>query len=454
MARMRVDCEPRISAELVIGGRGEHSVLLGNIIDSGRSHSVRFDSDCNFVVLEVGKRGSGKSFGMGAALEAFATRDLSCSIANHGTSRRGVVLLDPLDVHWTAIYPVTNAGAPEMAEQYRLLQRWPQIAVDPINVTVFMPAGRLRSGDPFQFQEYFIPVTDLTPDDFALLYGANLVTDPPGMLIGELYDKVTRLGYDVQGARIEAKSTFSLQDLIDCIDDSDLQANYQPGTLRAVRQRLISWQRDRLFQCTTGTSITELVRPGHLSILCLNRLSEDMRAVLTAVVVRKIKAERTVASQRERRRAFDPSAPPPDGTELPRTILAIDEAQMLLPASGGGHARGAVESYILEGRNFGLSIWLATQRPKGAISERAKSQLDTLIIHRLSTSEDLSAISALLQSAQPSSIKVNDRRVELEDLIRHLEVGTALISTGTNGADRAFIAELRPRVVAHGGKAF
>jgi hypothetical protein len=274
------------------------------------------------------------------------------------------------------------------------------------------------------------------------------------MLIGELYDKVTRLGFEVEGARTEPKGTFSLQDLIDCIDDDDLQANYQPQTLRAVRQRLIAWQRDPLFQCASGTPVTELVRPGHLSILCLNRLSEDMRAVLTAVVVRKIKAERTLASQRERRRAFDRSAPPADPSELPRTILAIDEAQMLLPASGGGHARSAVESYVLEGRNFGLSIWLATQRPKGAISEHAKSQLDTLIIHRLSTNEDLQAISGLLQSAQPSSIKVNDRRVDVEDLVRHLEVGTALISTGTNGAERAFVAELRPRVVAHGGKAF
>jgi hypothetical protein len=78
----------------------------------------------------------------------------------------------------------------------------------------------------------------------------------------------------------------------------------------------------------------------------------------------------------------------------------------------------------------------------------------TLIVHKLSTSEDIDAISGLLQSRLPSSVKVNDQRVEIEDLIRHLNVGTALISSADSDAERAFVAELRPRVVAHGGKAF
>lgn len=419
---------------------------------------VRFDADENFVVLEVGKRGSGKSFGLGSALESFATVTTQNSIARHGDSRRGVLLLDPLDIHWTAIYPLRPGATGPIKEQYDRFVQWGNgsnnLEVEPVAIDVFMPAGRRTQDDPPVFRDYYLPVSDLSPEDLALIYGANLVSDPAGMLIGELHDKVTRLGYVVAGASVLPLDDFGLQDLLDCLQDDDVVVNYSAQTIRAVKQRLLSWQRDPLFQQPTGTPIPELVRPGRLSILCMNRLSDDMRSVVTAVLVRKLKKERTESSQAERRRAFDPEFAVPVGTYVPRTILAIDEAQLILPASGGGHARSAVESYVLEGRNFGLSIWLATQRPKGAISERAVSQLDTLIVHRLSTGEDVSAVMQLLQSKEPGTIKVNNRPAELPDLVRALDVGMALISADKSSAGRAFVAELRPRVVAHGGRAF
>lgn len=455
---VRIDCQPNISGEVRLGGRCGNSILLGRTVDGGRPQQVRFDADDNFVVLEVGKRGSGKSFGLGSALESFATATDANTIASHGANRRGVLLLDPLDIHWTAIYPLRAGATGPMKEQYDRFAQWSngatQIEVEPVSIDVFMPAGKRTADDPQVFQDYYLPVADLTPEDLALVYGANLVSDPAGMLIGELYDKVTRLGYAVNGRPVLPVTAFGLQELLDCIQDDDIQVNYAPQTQRAVRQRFLSWQRDPLFQQNTGTPISDLVKPGRLSILCLNRLSDDMRSVVTAVVVRKLKQERSQSSQIERRQAFDPNAPASTAAIVPRTILAIDEAQMILPAAGGGQARNAVESFVLEGRNFGLSMWLATQRPRGAISERAVSQLDTLIVHRLTTGDDLAAVSQLMQSREPATIKVNDRPAELTELIRSLDVGMAVISADKSTAGRAFVAEIRPRVVAHGGRAF
>jgi hypothetical protein len=453
MATVRFSCAPEITSRVRIGGPGAHQVLIGRLRDSGRNnHPVHFDADNNFVVLEVGKRGSGKSFGMGAALEAFATVEDTCSLATHGPERRGVLLLDPLDIHWTAIYPVQDGISRHMKEQYKLLARWPEISVDPIRVNVYMPAGRGQPEDPSAFIPFQLPVTDLTPEDWGMLYGANIVSDPAGMLLWELYEKVTRLGYEVGDRHITPKSMYGLIDLITCLDDNEIQGSYSGQTVRAVRQRLRTWHGDPLFQSDAGTSVTDLVKAGELSILCLNRLSEDMRSVITGVLVRKIKAARTRSSQRERRQAYDSSAEAAAAPVMPRTILAIDEAQMILPASGGGPARAAIESYILEGRNFGLSIWLATQIPRGAISPKAIKQLDSLIIHRLSNADDINAVQDLVQSGLPQKIKVNDREVDLPELIRSLEVGTAFVSS--DSVERAFVMDVRPRVVAHGGKAF
>lgn len=453
MATVRFNCAPEITSRVRIGGPGTHQVLIGKVRDSGRnSHPVHFDADNNFVVLEVGKRGSGKSFGMGAALEAFATASDECSLATHGPERRGVLLLDPLDIHWTAIYPVQDGVSRHMKEQFKLLSRWPEVAIDPIRVNVYMPAGREQPEDPKAFIPFQLPVTELTPEDWGVLYGANIVSDPAGMLIWELYEKVTRLGYLKQGNRIPPKDNYGLIDLIACLDDDDIQANYSGQTIRAVGQRLRTWHGDPLFQSDVGTSVTELVRAGELSILCLNRLSEDMRSVVTGVLVRKIKAARTRSSQRERRQAYDPSPTVDAVSSMPRTILAIDEAQMILPASGSNPARVAIDSYILEGRNFGLSIWLATQIPRGAVSPKAIKQLDSLIVHRLSNADDINAVKDIVQSGLPQKIKVNDREVDLTELIRSLEVGTAFVSS--DSVERAFVMDVRPRVVAHGGKAF
>jgi len=455
---VRIDCQPNISGGVRLGGSCTNSILVGRTVDGGRPQPVRFDADDNFVVLEVGKRGSGKSFGLGSALESFATTTKSNTIATHGDNRRGVLLLDPLDIHWTAIYPLRPDASGPMKEQYDRLLQWSNgttpLNVEPVLVDVFMPAGRRTPDDPQPFLDYYLPVSDLTPEDLALVYGANLVSDPAGMLIGEMYDKVTRLGYTVKGQPVLPVSIFGLQELLDSLEDDDIQQNYAPQTQRAVRQRFLAWQRDPLFQQSTGTQISDLVKPGRLSILCLNRLSDDMRSVVTAVVVRKLKKERSQSSQRERRQAFDPASPISSGPVVPRTILAIDEAQMILPASGASPARSAVESYVLEGRNFGLSMWLATQRPRGAISERAISQLDTLIVHRLSTGDDLAAVCQLMQSKEPSTIKVNDKPADISELIRSLDVGMAVISADKSTAGRLFVADMRPRVVAHGGRAF
>lgn len=149
---------------------------------------------------------------------------------------------------------------------------------------------------------------------------------------------------------------------------------------------------------------------------------------------------------------FDGSLSSDALAERPRTILAIDEAQMIIPASGGGPARKAIDSYILEGRNFGLSIWMATQIPRGAASPKAVKQVDSLIVHRLSNADDISAVKDLMQSGLPQKIKVNDQEVDLPELIRSLEIGTAFVSSDT--VQRAFVMDVRPRVVAHGGKAF
>jgi hypothetical protein len=457
------DIEPRVPGKVHLGSSKRESVIMaGRMAEKGNDEPIIFDGSDNFVVLEVGKRGSGKSYGMGSLLEGFATGEAS-KISSH-RERRAVVLLDPLDIHWTALTPLHADGPDGLRKQHEVLRRWSDLHPEAINVRVFIPAGHKWDIDPPEFKEFRLPVNSLDAGDWGLLIRADLIAEPRGRLVDEAYRKVTELGWawDAPGATRAPRTDYTIQDMIDCIEhDPDIQGFYASETCRSVVQPLRSLARMPLFGSSTGTPLIELAAMGVLSILCLARLTEDLRTVLTTVLVRKLKADRMYASQIRRRLALKNETPETVArlTEelkhhVPRTVLAIDEAQILMPARVGTTARQALDSFVLEGRNFGLSLWLATQRPKGAISDAAASQIDTFIVHRLSVAEDINAVVGLLQNARPDKMRLSSRELDLADLIRSLDVGQAIFSSATSDAQRFVIGNVRPRNVAHGGEAF
>lgn len=461
---MRIfDIQERVAGSVTIGSsKGDAVILAGRMAERGNREPIYFDGSENFVVLDVGKRGSGKSYGMGAILEGFAT-DTSSAVARHG-ERRAVILLDPLDVHWPALIPLALEGPAALRKQYGLLERWGGMKVEPVDIRVFVPAGHEWPIDHPGFREYRMPVSEMTAADWALLLQTDLVTEPRGRVIDDAYRKVTESGWQASpnGPVRQPNAQYGVGDLVECIErDHEIQDLYHAETRRSVNQALRSFQRMPLFGATTGTPMTEMALAGVLSILCLGRLADDLRTVVATVFVRKLKADRMYASQIRRRLALSPedeSSAKRLEEELtrhvPRTILAIDEAQILMPARISSMARQALDSYVLEGRNFGLSLWLATQRPKGAISDAAISQIDTFIIHRLSVAEDIRAVCGMLQSREPEKIRLEGRDLDVAGLIRSLDVGQAVFSSATSTAPRLVVGEIRPRLVAHGGEAF
>lgn len=454
------DIDPRVAGEVRIGStRGENVIWAGAMAEQTNSDRIVFDGSDNFVVFEVGKRGSGKSYGMGSILEGFATN--SGSRIGHHTSPRAVLLLDPLDIHWTAIEALSDAGPEGMKKQRATLDGWKGLEPEPINVRVFMPAGYGWDIDHPGFVRYQLPVNALDAADWAYLLDCDLMTEPRGRLIDEVYRKVTELGWSTGKRNVLPKASYSINDLIQCAEeDKDVTEFYHRETIRSIVQPLRSFERMPLFD-TVGTALTELCREGTLSILCLGRLPSSIRTVLTTVVIRKLRADRMYASQLRRRLALRQDAADVRASleaelkhHAPRTVLAIDEAQVILPQRENSTARKEIEAYVLEGRNYGLSLWMATQRPKGAVSPAAASQIDTFIVHRLSVQEDIDAVCGLLQSATPAKIRLNGRVLDLVDLIRSLDTGQALFSSAVSNASRLVVGTIRPRVVAHGGDSF
>jgi len=465
--------EPQFPASRVTVGTegGQTEVYIGQVAEFGPPRRVHFDASKEFVSLIIGKRGSGKSYCLGSLLEGLSTVKSESSISRIVT-RRGILLLDPMGNFWTSLFPVSPDGPPRVREQWQTFEGWGLVPED-VNVVVWIPAGFKRDTDHPAIREFHVDVAELDAADWADILNTNLMREPQGILLAETIDAIREEGWtDTAGRRRAPRTNYSLDDIIEYLEArrADIAAGHLADhamqTCRALLRDFRGFGRLPLF-AQGATPLTDIIREGQLSILMLPaRIGHDLRRVLTRLLIRRIMREREEASQIRNR--LDLQAQLPDqerhsleerlGQLIPRTVLAIDEAQELV-GEEGHEARRALEDFCLLGRNYGLSMVLATQRPSiGAISAKVRAQVDTTIVHRLMTQEDIDTTWRDMQSVWPTTVKLRDRDLDYGSLIRSLDVGQAVVSSShirlerEGGAARSFIMNVRPRIRVHGGE--
>jgi uncharacterized protein len=464
--QFRID--PKLEpGEVVVGTDGSGTRLLVGAAAEPGAQRVWFNASKEFVALVIGKRGSGKSHTLGALIESLATTSPRTSISSV-ENQRAVLLIDPMGNFWPTAIAVSQDGPPKVRRQWEALRDF-GCEVVPISSEIWLPAGFEQTTDAPGIRAFALQVSDLDAQDWADLLKTNLVRDPQGIALSDAYDRVTQVGWTDQRNRFHAPAAnYSLRDLIDCLTHmrENAASDHAPQTLRALIRTLEGFARMPLFS-GQGTSLRDLLVEGRVSVLMLPlRVGHDLRRVLTRVLIRRILRERELASQIRQRLDIERlnvtlHTQLTDALQqrIPKTVLAIDEAQELL-GDEGGEARQALEDFCLLGRNYGLSLVLATQRPTtGAISPKVRSQVDTCFVHRLLTQDDIDNTYKNLLSAFPREVRAGDRSLQYADLVRSLEVGQAIVTSSsmTNGTgisvpSRLVVVNVRPRVTVHGGE--
>jgi DNA helicase HerA-like ATPase len=464
MARQYI-VDPPIQGDVTVGTEGDDTrVYIGQLAETGPLRRVQFAASQEFVTLIIGKRGSGKSHTLGVLLEGLATRDAETSIGKH-RKRRAALLLDPMGNFWTTVHKVRPDGPEKVRKQFASLDGW-NCKPEDVDVDVWIPAGFRTPNDPPTLKEFRVPVPALDAADIADLIGVNLVREPQGAALAEAYEAVTVTGWTSSSGQVAPKPGYAFADLIAYLDhlrDSQNGGDHQVATLRALIRSLKALERQQVFT-GAGTSLTELLRAGHLSILMLPlRVGADLRRVISRFLIRRILREREEASQIRQRLDVEQLDQDTRGrlehelqNRIPRSIVALDEAQELL-GEEGAEAREALENFCLLGRNYGLSLMLATQRPTAsAISPKVRSQVDLYFIHRLLTQDDIDVTWKNLLAIYPAEVRDRDRTVQFPELVRSLDRGCAIISAShARGAEpiaRIVIARIRPRITVHGGE--
>lgn len=444
--------------QVVVGGAGDASqawVFLGRLAETGQLTDVRLDAWHPHVIAIFGKRGSGKSYTLGSMLEGLCTQRGESSISLIGRDR-AILLFDTLGIfQWTDI-SLADAAQGGVIEEQRALWRGWDLQPEALDVQVWIPRGTRLGTTPSSHREFSVRTSDFSAADWGYLLNLDIYQDRMGQLLNDAYLKVTAEGWTAEGMPKAAKTAYSLDDLIRCVRlDSEIQSSYQAETRRAVLQQLTTYRRNALFQ-DEGTPLTDLLTGGRMSVLVMNRMSEPLRLVVVGALIRRILDARMEASEVEKHLAIhgDLSSEERSRIEagvaerIPRTWVALDEAQNVLPADRRSAAGDMLVRFVREGRNYGLSFAVATQQPT-ALDTRFLSQVDTLIAQKLTVQGDIDYVRRNLKSSLPQEVRHANRVLALDDLLRTLDVGQALVSN--TETERALIVDVRPRVSVHGG---
>ena len=428
---------------------------LGRLCEQGSRPNILLGFGKEGVTGIFGQRGSGKSYTLGTVIEALAADDPAANIGC-GSADRAVLIFDTLNIYQYAAVPVSHI--PDQSLRKMFSSRLSSFGIKETGVTIrtLFPKGRQQGFYTGRYKSFALDTSLIEPEDYAHIFEIDLFRDPTGHLLLAAFDAIKNSGYLYNSTQRPGNSNAGLVQLIEYLsDEQNTSGSFEQGTIRALRSRLESLGRDELFS-SAPTPVSTIVKGGEVTILLLGHLPPSMRSLVGALLVRQLFSLRSSASEAAKTLRLDSTLSQNERNEAkriianspPRTLLCVDEAQGYAPPSKANPCTSILVQYVKEGRNHGLSLMVTSQQPS-ALHPELLSQIDCVIAHRLTVHTDIEAVIKSAKGRSPEKISSARTTLSLRDLLRELSQGQAYISHGDT--TRAFVAEIRPRVTAHGG---
>lgn len=364
-------------------GSSEHgspALFLGRYLalDGSSGAPVLLDVTKPHAAVICGKRGYGKSYTLGVLVEEFA--GLPARVRRNFS----IIVVDTMGIFGC------------MAE------------AEGLGVKVFAPVQFLDDMPPDTLP-FEIPTGSLSLYDYCELLGIDPLSPHGAALVGA----------------ISGREAFSIEALI-----ADIASSEAPSEVRSAVCSLLSMVASwRLF--SSQATFASLLEPGSINVIDLSGYGHDpgIKSCAVASLARALYDIRVKARRHE-------NGP----RDVPLVWMLIDEAHMFLE-NGSGAGRVLVNEWLRQGRQPGLSLVLATQRPS-ALGYDVLSQADLIICHRLTLRDDVE----VLERARPLYVKepVREALARLGSLR-----GAAIIVD--DATESYHVIRVRQRKSRHGG---
>ena len=401
---------------------GKGYVKMGNY--TSLSNLIWLDVVRSHVIMIAGKRGSGKSYTLGAIAEEL------CDLPQEVSQNIAPLIFDTMGIFWTMKY--------KNDKEAELLQEW-NLTPKNLPVNIWVPYGFYEEYEKRQIpvdKKFAIKASELTSEDWITTFNLGII-DSVSIVIQKTIAKLLEEGEDFDIDTIIKEISLSKTD--------ESSNNSAIALFEAARTWGVFAKKGQ-----KGTEILELISPGKSTILDVSCYSSigtfNVRALVIGLVCKKLFNDRMLARKKEEMLALEQGMDylnQKEKKEMPLVWVFIDEAHEFLPKEGKTSASDALIQILREGRQPGISLVMATQQP-GVIHRDAMTQSDIVISHRLTAQPDIEALNSIMQTYLLESI-----RKSMSDL-PSLK-GSALILD--DNSERIYPIRVRPRFTWHGGEA-
>lgn len=365
-------------------------------LDGSAGAPVYVDTLKPHAVLICGKRGYGKSYTMGVLIEEM------CRLPENIRRNFSVIVIDTMGVFSDSILPSDDTGTLDM---------W-GMKPEKMPIRVHVPLLHLEKYNKHIKPEPFeIPAASLSAYDYCELIGVEPLSEHGAALI----DAVNKM------------DGFSIEELIENILCSGASGVVK-SSLRPVLGAVAGW---RLL--SKEASFDRLLEPGSINVIDLSGFGHDpgIKSCAVAALARGLYDIRVESRRRE-----------DDRRDSPLVWMLIDEAHMFMdkdrPCRAG---ETLVNEWLRQGRQPGLSLVLATQRPS-ALGTDVLSQADIVICHRLTYRDDVEA----MESVRPLYVKEPVR-----EALSRLGTSRGAALVVDDATESYHVVKVRPRMSRHGG---
>ncbi len=397
-------------------GRRDTDTKIGTLnvgrylaLDRSMGSHVHMDGLRPHAILICGKRGYGKSYTMGTMIEELAALPEEVNIAS--------LVIDTMGIFWTMRNP--------NIKEKDILSKW-DLSPNGINAELFVPAGSLKQYEQMHIdaKPFSISTSMLTGHDWCSLFCLDSISSL-SIFILKIIEEIR-----------ETTNRFSLLNIIDFINlDTEADTTLKNASKNLFRSA-ISWG---IFQ-EKGIHISDIIKKGRVGILDLSSIEEqNIKAIAVKILGSEIYNE-SIRSRRiyEKRKMGEKTTE--EG--IPMVWMFIDEAHLFLPRDGETPATGVlVNEWLRQGRQPGLSIIFATQRP-AALHPDVMSQSDIIICHRLTAQEDIIA----LEAVRPTYM-----REGIGDSLKKMGTEKGIAFIVDDNSESTHVVRMRPRKSWHGG---
>ncbi len=393
-------------------------IKISKIKGIKKVYDLQVPKNHSFIANGIISHNSGKSYAMSVFIEGFS--NLPPEIRN----RMSIFVIDTVGIFWSM--KLANK------EDESIIREWGLEPQGMENLRVLVPQGKLdfyKTNKMPVDDAFTIKTSDLDPMEWFSMFKLGW-NDKEASLLLDVIEKAKETFGTYYGIK-------EIQATIDMMQETDKDVRVSLKNRFDVAE---SWG---IFS-KTGTGVRDMAKPGFVNIIDVSTYGqvlgmENIREIIVALLGKRLYEERMLERKKEEITLIGEGEKKND---LPMIWMLIDEAHMFMPKDRPSMALDVLLEWVRVGRQPGLSLLLATQRPE-KLHPDAISQCDLFLSMRMTAKPDIDAVSAL----RPSYLH--------EDMDKYFArmpraKGYALILD--DNSEKLWLVKIRPRVTWDAGK--